>query len=127
MTEVDMSRVEAALNTAHQTFEWYASLHRQKGTQDGDEKAVRNAEFALKMEEGLSAFNAIKAERDAQAATIRALQEENERLRDALTQIMNPMPFSEHLDPRCCQHTFDDTCELFSDIARDALKDTPND
>lgn len=73
------------------------------------------------------AFPAIKAERDAQAATIRALQEKNEGLREALRKIMDPQPFSAHLDPRCCQHTFDDACELFSDIARAALKDSPND
>lgn len=42
---------------------------------------------------------------------------------EALERIADPATYSHNL-PSCCQHTFDDTCELFSDIARAALKET---
>ena len=42
------------------------------------------------------------------------------RLEEALATITNPATYSHSL-PSCCQHTFDDACELFSDIARAAL------
>ena len=42
------------------------------------------------------------------------------RLEEALATIADPAAYSHSL-PSCCQHTFDDTCELFSDIARAAL------
>ena len=42
------------------------------------------------------------------------------RLEEALETIASPAAYSHNL-PSCCQHTFDDTCELFSDIARAAL------
>lgn len=41
---------------------------------------------------------------------------------EALEKIADPATYSHNL-PSCCQHTFDDTCELFSDIARAAQGD----
>ena len=60
------------------------------------------------------------------AETVLALIEEDERLREFLAEIANPQPHTRNL-PSCCQHIFDDTCELFSDIARALLKETTDD
>ena len=49
-----------------------------------------------------------------------ALRDEVTRLRGALEQIANPQPT--FAGPQCCQSTFDDACELFSGIAREAME-----
>lgn len=58
----------------------------------------------------------------ATPSTILALIEVVKRQGEALERISDPATYSHNL-PSCCQHTFDDTCELFSDIARAALKE----
>ena len=45
-----------------------------------------------------------------------------EKLEAILKRIADPQPT--FAGPQCCLGTFEDTCELFSDIARAALKET---
>ena len=64
-----------------------------------------------------------KADARLIVAAVNALPElvaKVKRLEGALETIANPATYSHSL-LSCCQHTFDDTCELFSDIARAAL------
>lgn len=50
----DRDRLMEALETAASRFDWYASLHAEKGTPDGDVKAERNRQFAADARAALS-------------------------------------------------------------------------
>lgn len=47
---------------ARNTFEGYAALHREKGTEEGDAKAALNQELAMRMNMGLEGLTLLEDE-----------------------------------------------------------------
>ena len=86
---------------------------------DGDPLAIADCDMDTRIDyDTVASANAALI-----VAAVNALPEllaRVKRLEEALATITNPATYSHSL-PSCCQHTFDDTCELFSDIARAAL------